>query len=484
MDSRTKRIKMILPVPLPRQALDHFAEQIPSSLRRRDVAIDFVGCRAGATWLDSDYEATLADAFVLDAGARAEEEGYDLVCSFSTSDSGVSALRSRLKIPVVGAAMSAFSLAAQLGQRFSVLTMYEPWRRDLVEVVRRCGFSPRLASVRSVNVRPDTHELLSGKEEVVFGALQRAALAAIAEDGADVIVIGSTTMYQSHAYLTTVLPCPVINPGLAAYKVCENLLDLELAHSKIAYPSPEIIRDGLFEPIAPVYRNNLDLMGRIVKLQRAPLLRDQVVVGLLQELQDGRLAPGERLTEEHVAAVLGVSRTPVREALGILAQRGLLSRRRGSGFAVSKPSLKSLEDTFELRRLLEPYAARRAASEINAGELAELRKAIGRLRKMTSSGKASSVAKINRDIRRLLFGVSRNASLAQAIDQLSDHVYLLGILTLKEKSVRALLLARHESIFKALSNRDKRAAEKAVMDYLSAAHRSATAALAAVDSHD
>jgi DNA-binding FadR family transcriptional regulator len=78
--------------------------------------------------------------------------------------------------------------------------------------------------------------------------------------------------------------------------------------------------------------------------------------------------------------------------------------------------------------------------------------------------------------------VSRNASLAQAIDQLSDHVYLLGILTLKDKSVRALLVVRHESIFKALSTRDERAVEKAVMDYLAAAHRSVTAALAAVDS--
>lgn len=255
MDMRTKRIKMILPMPLPKEALDHFAEQIPSGLRRSDVVIDFVGCRAGATWLDREYEATLADAFVLDAGAWAEEEGYDVVCSFSTSVSGVAALRSRLKIPVVGAAMSAFSLAMQLGRRFSFLTMYEPWRRDLVEVVRKCRVSASLASVRSINVRPDTHELLSGQEEVVFGALERAALAAIHEDGANVIVIGSTTMYKSHAYLASVFPCPVINPGSAAYKVGENLLDLNLAHSKIAYPSPEVVCDGLFDQITPIYRN-------------------------------------------------------------------------------------------------------------------------------------------------------------------------------------------------------------------------------------
>jgi DNA-binding GntR family transcriptional regulator len=223
-------------------------------------------------------------------------------------------------------------------------------------------------------------------------------------------------------------------------------------------------------------------MRKIPKVERAPLLREQVVSGILRELQDGRFSPGERLTEEHIATVLGVSRTPVREALGILAQRGILSRRHGSGFAVSKPSVKILEDTFELRRLLEPYAARRAASEISAAELAELREAIARLRKLVPAGKASLVAKTNRDIRRLLFGVSRNASLTQAIDQLSDHVYLLGILTMKDKSVRAIVLARHESIFKALSAHDANAVEKAVMDYLSAAHRSVMAALTTVDS--
>jgi allantoin racemase len=243
------RMKFILPVPLPDAALANFAAQIPDSLRRKDVALDFVGCRAGATWLDSHYEATLADAFVLDAGEAAEAEGYDVVCSFSTSDSGVPALRSRLKIPVVGAAQAAFALAMQLGRRFSVITTWEPWRRDLVEVVERYGLTDRVASVRSLNVPPDTHELLSGKESFIFGALEEIARVALEQDGADVIVLGSTTMYQSHAYLADKLPCPVVNPGTAAYKFCENLLDLKLAHSKLAYPAPNITVDGLFRRI-------------------------------------------------------------------------------------------------------------------------------------------------------------------------------------------------------------------------------------------
>jgi allantoin racemase len=250
---KTKRIKMILPVPLPAAALAKFAAQIPTTLRRPDVLIDFAGCRAGATTMDSAYESTLADAFVLDAGANAEAAGYDAVCSFSMSDSGLAALRSRLSIPVIGAGQAALLLAAQMGHRFSVITMWEPWRRHVLENAAKYGLAAHLASVRHIDVRPNTQELLAGKEHVVFGALADAANAAITRDGADVIVLGSTTMYQAHAHLAAALPCPVVSPGLAAYKTCETLLDLGLSHSKLAYPSPEVICDGVFHSVGRTF---------------------------------------------------------------------------------------------------------------------------------------------------------------------------------------------------------------------------------------
>ena len=77
-----KRIKMIMPVPMPATALSAFEAQIPESLRRSDLAVDFVAVREGARILDSYYETTLADAFVLEAGATAEDE--DTTRSVST----------------------------------------------------------------------------------------------------------------------------------------------------------------------------------------------------------------------------------------------------------------------------------------------------------------------------------------------------------------------------------------------------------------
>ena len=85
--------------------------------------------------------------------------------------------------------------------------------------------------------------MLAGKEEVIFDKLREEAILAMEEDGADVIVLGSTTMHQSAKYLANHLPIPVINPGQVAYKFLETLIELNLVHSKKAFPAPEVPKD-------------------------------------------------------------------------------------------------------------------------------------------------------------------------------------------------------------------------------------------------
>lgn len=245
----TQKIKMIVPVPVPPEALANFAAQVPQSLKRPEYHFEFVAVKSGGTTGDSYFETTLMDAFVLDAGMRAEQEGYAAVCINTVSDSGLNALRSRLTIPVVGSGQTAFHTACLLGKRFSILAMWDEWFPMYEKILTEQKIADRCASMRSINTRPDTAELLAGKEDIVFAKLEEAALAAIEQDGADVIVLGSTTMHQSHAYLASRLPVPVVNPGLVAYKFCEMLLDLAMAHSKIAYKSPGVINDGVLDAV-------------------------------------------------------------------------------------------------------------------------------------------------------------------------------------------------------------------------------------------
>ena len=242
----TQRIKMIIPVPVPDEALGAFASQIPPGLLRPDISIEFACAARGGRTLDSLYEGAIADAYCLEAGARAEEEGFAAVCINSMSDSGVTALRSRLSIPVVGTAQPTYHLACQLGKTFSILSMWDRWRWLYEKGLREQGLEHRLASIRTIGVRPDTAELLAGKEESVFPLLLEAARRAVDEDGADVLILGSTTMHQSHAFLESRLGVPVLNPGLVGFKTCEMMLDLRLRHSQRTYQAPECTVDGIF----------------------------------------------------------------------------------------------------------------------------------------------------------------------------------------------------------------------------------------------
>lgn len=237
---------MIVPVPVPEAALEAFAAQIPQSVIMPGISVEFACAARGGTTLDSHYEGALADYFCLEAGLKAEKEGCSAVCINSMSDSGVAALRSRISIPVVGTAQATYHLAAQLGRRFSIISMWDRWRWLHEKTIQEHQMQQRLASIRTIGVRPDTAELLAGKEDGVFPLLLAAAQRAIHEDGADVIILGSTTMHQSHAFLSQQLDVPVINPGLVGYKTCEMLLALGLSHSKAAWPAPEAVADDIF----------------------------------------------------------------------------------------------------------------------------------------------------------------------------------------------------------------------------------------------
>lgn len=248
----TKRILNIVPVPVPAPTLDAFRTQLSEDVVHPGFENDFVAARAGARLIDSRYEQLLADAFVLDAGARAEEQGYDAVAINSMSDSALSALRSRLTIPVVAPASASLLLACLLGKKFSIITMWPQWHSMYEKTIAEQGLAHRLASIRDIGTRPDTAELLAGKEEVVFDLLEREGRAAIDEDGADVIVLGSTTMHQSCEHLRRVLEVPVLNPGVVAAKMAELLVLTGVSHSKKTYPAPEVVQDDLFDTVPAV----------------------------------------------------------------------------------------------------------------------------------------------------------------------------------------------------------------------------------------
>jgi allantoin racemase len=237
------KVKIIVPIPMDEAGVANRASQLSGDMVAPGVDVDFVAVNWGAALGDSYYETMLMDMSVFEAGLKAEEEGYNAVCIDTVSDSGMYALRSRLSIPVIGPGQAAIHTACMLGHKFSFITMWDEWFHLYRKILTEYKLGSRCASLRSIKTRPDLEELLAGKEEVIFKKLEEESLKAIEEDGADVIVLGSTTMHQSHAYLKDVLPVPVVNPGQIAYKLCEVFLELGLSHSKKAFPAPEMPND-------------------------------------------------------------------------------------------------------------------------------------------------------------------------------------------------------------------------------------------------
>ena len=233
-----KKILTIVPFAMSPENLALRQQQLQGLQFGPDLHFEYRAVKAGPVNYSSHHDFVLADASIFEAGCRAQQEGFAAVCIDTMSDSGVAALRSVLDIPVFGPGKVSMLSALMLGDRFSILTMASRWKPLYKKALDELGMHHKCASVRAIEVSPDNQALLSGKEEEVFPLLEAAAMKAIEIDGADVIILGSTTMHQAHAHLQSRLPVPVINPGPLSYKIAESMLALGHTHSRTAYPRP------------------------------------------------------------------------------------------------------------------------------------------------------------------------------------------------------------------------------------------------------
>ena len=106
----------------------------------------------------------------------------------------------------------------------------------------------KCASIRIAKVPLDFENLFTGKEEA-FEVITSEAEKAIEFDGADVILLGSTTMHQAGAYMASRVAAPVINPGPVAIKLAETFVQLGLSHSKVGFPLPSAVQDEKFHSL-------------------------------------------------------------------------------------------------------------------------------------------------------------------------------------------------------------------------------------------
>ena len=233
-----KNILVIVPFPMNDEDLALRQAQMGAVDLGPGIRFDYRPVRVGPRNYSSQHDMALADFSILDAGLDAQIEGYDAVCIDTMSDSGMAMLRSVLDIPVIAPGRQSMLVAQMLGEKFSILIMWDRWKMLYTKTLAELGMEHKCASMRSIGVTPRNKALLSGKEDQVFPLLLDAARRCIDDDGAQVLILGSTTMHQAHDWLASRLDVPVINPGPLTYKLASVALDLGLTHSKAIWPAP------------------------------------------------------------------------------------------------------------------------------------------------------------------------------------------------------------------------------------------------------
>ncbi len=213
------------------------------------------------------------------------------------------------------------------------------------------------------------------------------------------------------------------------------------------------------------------MIDKLQVLERPEPLGDRVYATLREYLRAGRIPTGQPLQEAALAEQLGVSRTPVREALARLASDGLVVA-EGRSFTVPALNVSDIEDIYALRFLLEPEALRLvAASRPERKALAPLRAAMEEMAAAHEAGDGAAFMDANYRYRDAWTALVPNKRLVRAIRLYADHVRYLRAFTLDNASVRAIVLKGLKQLTTALNAGDGAAAAKAMRAHLENARR-------------
>ena len=183
-------------------------------------------------------------------------------------------------------------------------------------------------------------------------------------------------------------------------------------------------------------------------------LRDVVFNTLRQAILRGELKPGERLMEIALANRLGVSRTPVREAIRMLELEGLVIMIPRKGAQVAQVTEQDLNDVLEVRLGLEELAVRFACERITDEEIKELGLAVKEFEKKMREDDLSAQAEADVKFHEIIYGATHNRRLVQIINNIREQMYRYRIEYLKDVESRKTLVKEHYEICDALNHRD------------------------------
>lgn len=191
-------------------------------------------------------------------------------------------------------------------------------------------------------------------------------------------------------------------------------------------------------------------------------LRDVVFKTLRQAILTGDLKPGERLMEIHLANKLGVSRTPIREAIRKLELEGLVTMVPRRGAQVAQITEKSMSDVLEVRRALDELAVELACLRITDEEKEKLKEACAAFEKAVVTDDIRAIAKADVAFHDIIFQSTGNARLSQLVNNLAEQMYRYRYEYIKDEKRHDVLVNEHLKIYDSIIQGDIPSAKEAI----------------------
>ncbi len=195
-------------------------------------------------------------------------------------------------------------------------------------------------------------------------------------------------------------------------------------------------------------------------------LREVVFQSLRRAILEGTLEPGERLMEIHLADELGVSRTPVREAIRKLELEGLVVTYPRRGAVVAEITKKDLEDVLEVRAALEILAMRKAAHQMSDEQIRSLKKAEQEFLVYLRQNDLTKSARADALFHEIITEATGNERLIGLLNNLRGQMYRYRLENIKDQNTHATLIEHHTRIRKAMENHDEELAESTIREHI------------------
>ena len=206
-----------------------------------------------------------------------------------------------------------------------------------------------------------------------------------------------------------------------------------------------------------------------LKLDNYKPLRELVFEALREAIITGALKPGERLMEVQLADELGVSRTPVREAIRKLEHEGFVVMIPRKGAYVADISLKDVAEIFDVRTALEALAAQLAAERATDEDLERVERILVEYGECVESGDTARLIEVDTRFHEAIYQMAGNSRLKQMLSLLSEQIMRYRTMTLSHRPRMRKALEEHRRIVEAIASRDAQRAARLAREHIESA---------------